>query len=184
MRLKLTIQPTVEPVSLEEAKLHLRVDSGDDNALITSLIKTARRFIESQTGKALIDQTWELRLDAAGETIPIPKAPLLSVVSKIEVISEAGVTSEVSSSLYNSDTPQDSPGRVKLKEGCTWPDHRGFDSFIVTFVAGYGATATLVPDELRQGILQLVGHYYEGRQGEELPSGIEAIIDSHRIHWL
>ena len=92
--------------------------------------------------------------------------------------------SDVSSSLYDSDTPQDSPGRVKLKEGCTWPDHRGFDSFIVTFIAGYGAAATDVPDELKQGMLQLVGHYYEGRQGEELPSGIEAVINSHKIHWL
>lgn len=183
MKLKLTVVPTVEPVSLEEAKDHLRVDSADDNVLITSLITTARRFIESQTGKALIDQTWELRLDKAGETVLIPKAPL-SVVSKIEVISESGVTTEVSSSLYDSDTPDDSPGRVKLKEGCTWPDHRGFDSFIVTFIAGYGAAATDVPDELKQGMLQLIGHYYDGRQGEELPSGVEALINLHKIYWL
>lgn len=81
MRLKLTVQPTVEPVSLEEAKLHLRVDSADDNVLISSLIKTARELAEQETHRVFITQTWRMYLDQAPSVIEIPKPPLQSIVS-------------------------------------------------------------------------------------------------------
>ncbi|HHI82152.1 MAG TPA: hypothetical protein ENJ99_03285, partial [Rhizobiales bacterium] len=49
--------PAIEPVSLVEAKAHLKVEVSDDDSLIDGLITTARQHIERQTGKALIDQT-------------------------------------------------------------------------------------------------------------------------------
>lgn len=50
MPLQLLTPPTAEPVSLVEAKLHLRVDFNDDDALITSLITAARQAAETITG--------------------------------------------------------------------------------------------------------------------------------------
>lgn len=81
MRLKEKTAPTVEPVSLDEAKLHLKVDSADDNALITALIKTARQLAEKETKRALITQTLQMYLDSAPAEIEIPRPPLQSVVS-------------------------------------------------------------------------------------------------------
>ncbi len=53
MRLSIVTPPEIEPVSLEEAKLYLRVDTGDENELITSLIKAARIMVEKETHRAL-----------------------------------------------------------------------------------------------------------------------------------
>ena len=87
MKLKLKTGPAVEPVTLEEAKLHLRVDSGDDNALITALITTARELAERETHRAFITQTWQMYLDTAEAEIEIPKPPLQSIVSIKAIIS-------------------------------------------------------------------------------------------------
>jgi len=56
MSLKQTQAPGLEPVDLEEAKNHLKVDGGDDNTLIQGLITTARQLAEKETNRAFITQ--------------------------------------------------------------------------------------------------------------------------------
>jgi hypothetical protein len=60
--------PSVEPVSLAEAKAHLRVDVTDDDALITALITAARQSAEHKTRRSLCTQQWSLVLDQ----FPVP----------------------------------------------------------------------------------------------------------------
>jgi hypothetical protein len=48
---------------LGDAKLHLKVDTPDDDSLITALIVAARRYAETFTRRAFISQTWDLFLD-------------------------------------------------------------------------------------------------------------------------
>ena len=165
MRLKLKTAPAVEPITLEEAKNHLKVDSTDDNTLINSLIKAARDLAEKETRRAFITQTWQMYLDSAPAEIEIPKPPLQSVES-IKVLDQDGNETTVDSSYYDVDKAENSPGRVKLKSGCCWPTHRGFASFIVEFKAGYGDAATDVPEALKQGFFVLIGHLYENRGDE------------------
>ena len=89
MRLRLKTPPSVEPVSLEEAKNYLKVETADDDTLISSLIKSARELIERYLRKALITQTWEMVLDDGGSMVVIPRPPLQSVTS-IKTIAEDG----------------------------------------------------------------------------------------------
>jgi len=63
MGLKQTVAPALEPVSLTEAKLHLRIDTTAEDVLISSLIKAARQYCENYQRRAYITQTWELWLD-------------------------------------------------------------------------------------------------------------------------
>ena len=81
MRLKLKTAPASEPISLEEAKLHLKVDGGADNALITALIITTRQLAEKETHRKFITQTWLMVRDKFKEVIEIPDPPLQSVTS-------------------------------------------------------------------------------------------------------
>jgi len=92
LRLKLKTAPSAEPITLDDAKSHLKVDSADDNVLITAQITTARQFGERETKRAFITQTWKMYLDSAPAEIEIPKPPLQSVES-IKAISS--VESEV-----------------------------------------------------------------------------------------
>lgn len=60
-----TVDPAVEPVTLAEAKLHLRTYSSDtdEDDLISGLIAAAREWVEDYTGRALVEQRWSLALD-------------------------------------------------------------------------------------------------------------------------
>jgi uncharacterized phiE125 gp8 family phage protein len=71
---QLVTAPSVEPVSLAEAKLHLRVETSmtDDDTLIQALIVSARTLGEQITRRAFITQQWKLVLDqfpAPGQNI-------------------------------------------------------------------------------------------------------------------
>ncbi len=81
MHLHLKTAPTVEPVTLDEAKLHLKIDGADDNALITSLIIAARDLAERETSRVFITQTWHLYRDDSPAEFSIPKPPLQSLKS-------------------------------------------------------------------------------------------------------
>lgn len=180
MRLNLKTAPAVEPITLDEAKLHLRVDGADDNTLITALIKTARQLAEIETKRAFITQTWEMFLDYATPVIEVPKPPLQSIVS-ITVIDLDGELAVVDDTTYEVDASQNSPGRVRIASGSVWPEHRGFASFIVEFKGGYGDAATAVPDALKQGILQLIGYLYDNRGAQEIPEELKVFFTPYKI---
>jgi len=187
---KLVTAPAVEPVTLTEAKAHLRVDVTDDDTLISSLITSARQYIERAIRRALITQTWRASIDefpATGEII-LPKPPLQSVTS-IQYTDINDSTSTVSSSTYTVDTDSE-PGRIVLKYGQTWPSSSlaVTNPIQITFVAGYGLAAD-VPAHFKQVILLLVGHWYENREAiavtgaipKEMPLAVKSLIDIDRM---
>ncbi len=142
----LIIAPAVEPVTLAEAKLHLRVDHSDEDALISSLISAARRYAETFTGRQIITATWELTLDAFPWIIE-PPHPLLQSITSIVYVDVDGVSQTLDASIYQVDITS-TPGRVKPAFGEVWPGTRSqFNAVTVTYVAGYGtvqATAVTV----------------------------------------
>lgn len=64
MAVKLVTPPSVEPVTLAEAKIHLRVDVADDDLLITNLITAARLHAENVCRRAFVTQQYGLYLDS------------------------------------------------------------------------------------------------------------------------
>lgn len=169
-------------ITLDEAKNYLRVDSADDNTLITSLIEAARDQVEKLTSRTLLTTTFELIYDEVGESIEIVKSPLQEV-TKIETISDAGVKTEVGVSTYIVDT-MGQRGRIMLKSGCSWPDHRGFASFIITIKAGYGEAAADVPAALRTAVFIALAIIYAERGAideNKILSSISAICWPYKV---
>jgi uncharacterized phiE125 gp8 family phage protein len=163
MRLVPLAPPSLEPVALAEMKAHLRVDVADDDALIQSKIAAARQYAEQYTRRSFITQTWELVLDRALAELEVPLPPLQEV-TKIEVVDAAGARTEVPAASYWVELGGGSCGRVRLADGCSWPSHRGFGSFIVTFKAGYGDAGADVPEKIREAIMKRAALLYEGRE--------------------
>lgn len=190
MALTLVTGPVVEPVSVSEAKAHLRVDISDDDALIGSLITAARTHVEQHLRRALVTQTWDLVLDGfPGRELRLPLPPLASVTSVTYTDDEGGAGS-VDAGEYVVDTDRE-PGRVVLRSGGTWPavTLRAAAGVRVRFVAGYG-NAAAVPGPIKQAILLLVGTLYENREETlvaqgvtvmRLPFGVQALLMPYKV---
>ncbi len=179
MPLQLVTPPAEEPVSLAEAKQHLRVDGGDDDLLIGSLISAARQAAETKTGRQLITARWKLVLDAfpgpslmqsatgasfslPGHAILLAKCPVQSVVS-IEYMDMNGATQVMPADDYVLDVACE-PARITPVFGKTWPPTLPqMGAVSVTFDAGYGA-ASAVPEGLKSWIKLRVGSLYGHRE--------------------
>lgn len=62
MPCRLVTGPTEEPVDLDLAKSHLRLETELDDDYVTMLITGARQLVESWCWRGLLKQTWELTL--------------------------------------------------------------------------------------------------------------------------
>jgi uncharacterized phiE125 gp8 family phage protein len=167
--------PASEPVSLTEAKLHLRVDGSDEDTLISALIVAAREAAEAYTRRALVTQTWRYTCDQLATAVTLPHQPLQSVTS----IAIDGET--LASTAYEVDTAS---GRVKPLASYAADDIGGI---AITYVAGYGA-ASDVPQTIRQAMLLMIGHWYEHREAvitgsisSELPLTAKALLAPYRV---
>ena len=94
-------QPTAEPVSLAEAKLHLRVDGDDEDVLIALQIAAVRQQVELEARRTLVTQTLAARLEfwPLYDRLALPQPPLQSV-THIKYTDEDGVLQTVSSIDY------------------------------------------------------------------------------------
>lgn len=163
----ISVAPTVEPVSLEDMKIHLRVDGEDEDGLIASWIKAARQLTETATKRQLVTATWKLYLPAfpSGDgTIYLPYPPLDAVAQNgIAYVDTDGADQTVASTVYTEDA-QSCPGRITLAYAQTWPSTRSVvNAVTITYDCGYGAPSA-VPEGLKAAMRLLVGHWYEWRE--------------------
>ncbi len=171
MALVLTSAPALEPVSVAEAKMHLRIDGSDEDALISSLIMTSRLHVEAALGLALISQNWTLIRDAwpMGSTVKLPICPVQSI-TLARVLSASGTPTNMVASDYILEGKGVPPRFVRT--GLTWPiPGRAAAGVEISFVAGFGPAAADVPLPIRQALLLLVAHWYEHRDPIEIGSG-------------
>lgn len=161
--LTLVTGPTVEPVGLDEAKDHLRLDGENEDRRLRGYLKAARVWAEHFTRRALISQTWDLKVDTFGELLYVPLPPLQSVTS-ISYVDDNGDSQTVTSTIYTVDTDSD-PGRIFLAYDQSWPSHRSIPNAVTArIVVGYGAVADNVPEDIRTAILLRISRLYEFRE--------------------
>lgn len=192
---QLVTKPAIEPVTLREAKEHVRrgSESTDDNTL-KRLIRAARRQVEKDTGRALITQTHDLVMSAPPDcgVLLFPKPQLQSVTS-VTTYDQDDAATVLDASSYIVETPDDKFGQLTIKSTVQWPTTtlRDAKGVIVRFVCGYGDEAADVPEDLIHAMLLLVGGFFEHREhvivaqfaGQflELPRGYRALIDKYCV---
>lgn len=175
MSLVRTVAPTDEPLSQTQAKDQLKIETSvtADDTYIDDCISDAVNDIEELTERALIDQTWEWKLDCfpiGHEPFRVPRPPLSSVTS-IAYLDSDGASQTLATSVYEVDTASD-PGRIALKFEQVWPIVRSgdvIDVVTVTFVAGYGSSETAMPGLVLRVMREVVTDYYANRGDARTP---------------
>ena len=163
MPLQLINPPAEEPVSLIEAKLHLRVEFDEDDTLIASLISAARQAAETLTGRQFTTARWKLVLDGFPRgAIALAKCPVQSVVA-VNYQDMNSMVQTMPASTYTVDAACE-PGRITPVFGQIWPVCLPQIGVVrVTFDAGYGAAAQ-VPEGIKSWIKLRVGSLYAHRE--------------------
>lgn len=180
--------PAAEPVLLAEAKLHLRVEHVDDDALIDVLIQAAREHVENHIKRPLITQVIDLTLDCFPSEICINRQPV-QTVDAINYVDGDGVSQVVLPADYDVDVSSE-PARITPSYGNSWPSIRAQNNAVsIEFTAGYGLTGAAVPAPIRQAMLLLISHWYENREAvvigtisSTLPMAVDALLSVYKVH--
>lgn len=165
--------PAVEPLTMEEVLLHLRLDDWTEGYPVYRFLQAARQHYEDVSGWVLINQTFDEFLSnwPCANYIELHRYPLSSITS-IKYFDSDGVEQTMPTTDYVADT-RCRPSRVWLTNDASWPssDLRDATPIAVRYVAGLGTSAASVPAPLLSEIKLLITDLYELRQaiivGEE-----------------
>ena len=164
MALAPLIGPQIEPISVTDLKAHLRIDNAAEDAVLNSLITTARLQIEAALALALITQSWTLTFDRwpRRASVELPISPVQQITSVTVAQSGGPVTMLPSAYILDG---QSIGARLIARDHWPQPSDvaRGIE---IQLVAGFGATPTDVPAAIRQALLVLAAHWYTRRDAD------------------
>jgi uncharacterized phiE125 gp8 family phage protein len=188
MTLKLITAPTVEPVTLAEAKIQCRVDTDitTDDALLTGLIAAAREACEHELGRALLEQVWERTLDVFpcdGGGIALGMPPV-SAIGSITYLDADGAEQVMDQSAHSLDSASDSEAFALPAAGTDWPTTGDYLNAVrVRFTCGFGPDAADVPQAIRAWILLKVAALYVGGEGADAATKMAPHLDRLLDRW-
>jgi uncharacterized phiE125 gp8 family phage protein len=165
---------TSGPVTLEMAKLHLRVETDEEDDLIDQYLASANAFVERRTGRALAQTDWQWVMDKfpAGDLV-LPHGPV-SLVDSISYIDPAGATQVMDAADLIIDLSQ-VEARISAPDG--WP---ATADRIACVTVIWTAAAELVPPDLVQAVLMLVHQWFEDRTSKEIPRSVMELVNGQR----
>lgn len=187
MAIKIITPPVVEPLTIEEAKHHLRIDGNDDDNLIASLIKQAREWCEDYQNRKYITQTLELVLDSFPDDnyIPFNNCSPVQNVESIKYYDTASKEYIFDSSNYIVDTDS-FVNRIVLGYCKLWPTIplQPANAVRIKFTAGYGDTAEKLPEAIKWAMILHMKLLYDDYRPDErikLEEARNALLSMNRV---
>lgn len=160
------------PVSLAEAQAFARVETGEEEALLAGLLRSATGLCEAFTGRVLIERGFEEMIGATGVWQRLSVTPV-RVIESVERVAADGSTAGLLPGEYEVDIDSRGDGWVKVS---------GEGRVRVRGQAGMASDPNGVPEPLRQGIIRLTAHLFANRDGEggEPPAAVTALWRPYR----
>ena len=186
MTYTITNPPGAEPVTLAEAKAHLRIDHADEDDLILSLIRATREHLERETGLCLLTQSLRLYLDDWPDKgiVTLSRGPVRTIEA-VTVYDHEGAPVAVPLAGHLLDGAA-RPARLWLKDPPL--PGRPLNGIEIDFTAGFGETGADVPGALTRAMLLHIGYVYAFRgvlspdqQPAGVPDGYERLIAPYRL---
>lgn len=197
--------PAVEPVAIETIQSHAYLSRATAGQLVdlARFAKAARRLIEKQINKSLMQQTWQQTNDRVRpDRFQLNRGPypILAVDSLEYIANDDSSTWLPWSSVNYYLTARE----LRIKG--SWPSFRSYGGIRCTFKTGYAlladpndedevaAAREAVPEDLRLAICDLAAFWFENREGQgnspkyevvaksktALPEKVEMVVDQYR----
>jgi uncharacterized phiE125 gp8 family phage protein len=143
--------------AVADARAYLRIDGGDEDALLMTLVGAAMGLCERFTGLALLSAERSDTIPASGpEWRRLPAAPV-SAIASVSTLDPAGAATALPVDAYAIDIDASGDGWVRLV--APHPSGR----LLVGYTAGLAADWPTLAEPLRQGVIRLVAHLYAHR---------------------
>lgn len=162
-------------VSLSEAQAYVRIETGEEEAVVAGLIRTASALCEAFIGQAVIARAFSEEVPMTAAWQCLSASPVRSI-SNVEQIDLAGAALPLASSDYGIDIDSSGDGWVRVSCAASATRIR------VNGTAGMAENENDVPEPIRQGILRLVAHLFTARDGSggDPPAAVTALWRPYR----
>ena len=178
---------TVALFTTAEAKTHLKVDTTADDTYIDNLVSASRLSAEIFTNRFFINTTITEVADSWEELSPLFKSPVSSITF-IKYYDSDNTEQTLATSVYVTDFSHQ-PARVALDVDQSYPNlAERINAVSCKYIVGYGASASHVPEGIREAVLLTIGNWYENRQevvrgtiATELPKSAQYILEQYKI---
>jgi uncharacterized phiE125 gp8 family phage protein len=175
------------PVSLTEAKSHLKVDTTADDTYITSIIKAATQLSEEYTNRFFIDTVIEQTCSDFAQLQTLFKSKV-SAVAHVKYYDSDNSLQTLSATIYDTQLKYE-PSQIQLADDKSFPEiTKRNDAVVARYTVGYGSAASDVPEIIKQAILLTIGNFYQnrnsvviGRIATELPMNVKWLLDTYKV---
>jgi len=175
------------PVSLTEAKAHLKVDTTADDTYIESLIKAATQLSEEYTNRFFINTVIDQTCSSFKELETLFKSKV-NDVQYVKYYDSDNSLQTLSATVYDKMLSYE-PSQIQLADGQSFPSiTKRNDAVIARYTVGYGSSASDVPEIIKQAILLTIANFYEnrssvviGRIATELPQNVKWLLNTYKV---
>lgn len=162
-------------VSLSEAQAYVRAETGEEEALLAGLIRTASAICEAFLGQVVVAREFSEVVPASSDWQRLGVAPVTSITG-VEALAPDGSLTPLAASAYGIDIDSSGDGWVRLIDPTAASRAR------VSGVAGMATSCNEVPEPIRQGVIRLTAHMFSARDGGggEPPAAVTALWRPYR----
>jgi uncharacterized phiE125 gp8 family phage protein len=162
-------------VTMSEAQAYVRIETGEEEAVLAGLIRTASALCEAFIGQVVVARSFAVEVPASSCWQRLEVTPVLSI-GAVEAVDSNGVATPLPSSSYAVDIDANGDGWVRVL------DASGATRARVSGTAGLAVDENGVPEPIRQGVLRLVAHLFTARDGGggDVPAAVTALWRPYR----
>lgn len=173
-----------EIISLSAAKLHLKVDTTDDDTLITDLIQAAIESAENYTGISINEAKFEVKSDCFINDHEFKVSPVQSITS-VKYLDEDGNEQTLATAKYELLPIDKYVQKIQYPDFDELPTVKEDSSKAVVVALTTGYADGKVPKAIQSAIKLIIGDLYENRQdrADKLPKRSESLLRKYRLYY-
>lgn len=162
-------------VTMSEAQAYVRIETGEEEAVLAGLIRSASALCEAFINQVVIARDYVVDVAATGCWERLPVTPVRSI-AEVDSVDASGIVTALAATVYSVDIDSSADGWVRVAQPTDLTHLR------VSGSAGLANDENSVPEPIRQGVLRLVAHLFTARDGEggEPPAAVTALWRPYR----